>query len=431
MYSGADVNEFPVVGSLALAASALVVMGVRRRGRNLLFYIAALLTFFGAAPVLNILLGSPVYVGTVAERVPQASFGIALAVWAMVAVDTVLPQRVREPGLRSLVYRHPFLPAVLSALALATCLILVVFGQGLLEASTKGERLAHIGPIHYWYLLIQLYAMSLFFTTRSSRTLRRAYFANAVAYVVYCLVTNERDFIFVIFAVFAHRLLLNPQLAPLRNLRQQAVARVRQLGPLTLAVVALGALGLATFLFASRSAAVVDRALVLNQGSLLFIDTYVMDKVPDERPYEWGATYLRSVTPTRQSLADDFAREYAPAGDSGYGYSITAEAYLNFGMMGIPIVVFLVSFGHRILINRLKSSDWTMYFSVVYFTAWMYGLRGDSVQFIRTLVYGAAFFFILCRALAVRRTLNAPRVQFEIPSQRSSNGSQQQLATSG
>ena len=170
---------------------------------------------------------------------------------------------------------------------------------------------------------------------------------------------------------------------------------------------------------------------MLNQGSLLFIDTYVMDKVPDERPYEWGATYLRSVTPTRQSLADDFAREYAPAGDSGYGYSITAEAYLNFGMMGIPIVVFLVSFGHRILINRLKSSDWTMYFSVVYFTAWMYGLRGDSVQFIRTLVYGAAFFFILCRALAVRRTLNAPRVQFEIPSQRSSNGSQQQLATSG
>jgi hypothetical protein len=44
------------------------------------------------------------------------------------------------------------------------------------------------------------------------------------------------------------------------------------------------------------------------------------------------------------------------------------------------------------VVNRADVNDWWAYFSVFSTVAWMYALRGDSNQLVKTLFYGSLFF---------------------------------------
>jgi oligosaccharide repeat unit polymerase len=101
-------------------------------------------------------------------------------------------------------------------------------------------------------------------------------------------------------------------------------------------------------------------------GGSMMTTAYTMDLVPSSRPFQMGADYgyaLLTLIPNFSSkihptierglagtwLTWAVAPEFASRG-GGYGYSFIAEAYLNFGWVGGPIMLGLLGFCYTSLV---------------------------------------------------------------------------------
>jgi hypothetical protein len=371
-------------GLAALAVAVLLLVGGRR---DMLAYLAAYFFLFGFGPVLSHLLGAKIYFGTNTLLIGRAALGLLLAFAGVLAAGLLLPQRrdfadpLADPPRR----RLPLVPAVLAVLTLYALAVLAWGGPAFL-AGNKLDRIAVAGPGHYDYLLLQLCACALYFVAHETSTGRFCYRLNLAVYIAYCLATGERDFVFVLFALVLHRELVR---GPRRLPRPLLAGAALMAG--------------ATALFALRGggpATAPDATQLLNQGSVLFVDTWVMTHVPAVEPYQHGASYLHALlnlvpgqpqVPLSQWLVD----RYAPGSASGYGFSLTGEAYLNFGLAGIPVLFALLTAAHRWLANRIDRAPFYAYCSLLFTVAWMYGFRGDSQSLLKTCVYGAAFYGVI------------------------------------
>ncbi|GAA3448803.1 O-antigen polysaccharide polymerase Wzy family protein [Dactylosporangium matsuzakiense] len=378
-------------GLAALAVPLLLVVGGRR---DMLAYLAAYFLLFGFGPVVSYQLGGTIYFGTNTLLIGRAALGLLLAFTGVVAVGVLLRQRrdIRDPrqGLDRQ-RRMPLVPAVLALLTLYALAVLAWGGPAFL-AGTKLDRIAVAGPFHYDYLLLEMCACALYFIAQETSTGRFAYRVNLGVYIAYCLATGERDFIFVLFALVLHRELVRTE----RRIPGSVLWG---------AGLAVGA----TALFALRGGGAPgdsDASQILNQGSVLFVDTWVMGHVPSTEPYQHGASYLRALvnlipgqhqTPLAQWLVD----RYAPGSSSGYGFSLTGEAYANFGLYGVPALFALLTAAHRWLVNRIDRAPVYAYASILFTVAWMYGFRGESQSLLKTVVYGAVFFGVI-RAVSAR-----------------------------
>jgi hypothetical protein len=379
-------------GLAALAVPVLLVAGGRR---DMLAYLAAYFLLFGFGPVVSYLLGGTIYFGTNTLLIGRAALGLLLAFAAVTGVGLLLRQRrdiqdprrgeqQRRPGPMG-VRRLPLVPAVLALLTLYALAVLAWGGPAFLSG-TKLDRIAVAGPFHYDYLLLEMCACALYFVAHETSTGRFAYRINLGAYIAYCLATGERDFVFVLFALVLHRELLRGERRLPRSVLWGA-----------------GLLLGATALFTLRGNATPggsDATQILNQGSVLFVDTWVMGHVPSAEPYLHGASYLHALlnlvpgqaqTPLSQWLVD----RYAPGSSSGYGFSLTGEAYANFGLAGIPVLFALLTAVHRWLANRIDRAPVYAYASILFTVAWMYGFRGESQSLLKTCVYGAVFFGVI------------------------------------
>lgn len=361
---------------------ALLVLGSRR---NILFYVAAYFFVFAFGPVLNKLTGGPVYFGTVTGRIGQAATGFALAMVGMLVAHLLVRQRSEFDGsrVREDPRRYPLVPLVLAALCGYIAFVLATSGL-LAFSGSKLDRVAAAGDRHYDFLLVELFACSLYAVAVREKWGRRLYYANLGCYIVYCLATAERDFIFVLLSVILHAQLYR---------RTSSLTKNVLLGALLLY--------LGSYLFALRAGEQVDLPSILNQGSLLFVDTFVMEVVPHVRGFEYGGTYLAALTgallflPGGGSLMQWLVASYAPGSDSGYGFSLSAEAYLNFGTWGIPVLFFALTLVHRLLVNRSDRSPFWSSLSVLYLSAWMYALRGETATLVKTCVDGFVFFGVI------------------------------------
>ncbi|WP_433055268.1 O-antigen polysaccharide polymerase Wzy [Dactylosporangium sp. CS-033363] len=380
-------------GLAALAVPALLIAGGRR---DMLAYLAAYFLLFGFGPVASYLLGGSIYFGTNTLLIGRAAVGLLLAFAGVATVGLLLRQRrdIADPIQKLEAGRRmPLVPAVLVLLTLYGLAVLAWGGPAFL-AGTKLDRIAVAGPFHYDYLLLQMCASALYFIAQESSTGRFAYRVNLGVYIAYCLATGERDFVFVLFALVLHRELVRTE---------RRIPRSVLWG----AALLLGATGL----FALRGNATPgdsDATAILNQGSVLFVDTWVMGHVPSTEPYQHGLSYLhallnlvpgQSQVPLAQWLVD----RYAPGSSSGYGFSLTGEAYLNFGLVGIPVLFALLTAVHRWLVNRIDRAPVYAYASILFTVAWMYGFRGESQSLLKTCVYGALFFGVI-RMVSARGT---------------------------
>jgi oligosaccharide repeat unit polymerase len=379
---------------------SLVVLGwlfTRGRTRNVLLCVAAVFVFLAFGPLVNLVLGESVYLGIVSANLGSAAVGFLLAILGLALADLVLAQRQSfTPPVATRTYE--LFPLVMVGLAGYALAKISTVGPSMLGLD-KLERIELAGPWHYPYLLVETFAVALYFVAQSTRFYRTLYWVNAGAYVAYCLVTTERDFLFVGLAVLIHMQLFDP------------VIRSRRL-------ILLGAVGvtLAALLAALREGLTFGLTQALNQGSIPFVDTFIRYLVPDYLPYRWGETYLDGVlgvlpdalfaTPT-QALDAWLVELYAPGSPGGYGFSLTAEAYLNFGPLGVPVVFFALGLALRWVLNRAGRSDWSTYLSVVMLTAAFGALRGETAQFVRVVLYGALFFAAL-HVLSSRRELRDP-----------------------
>jgi hypothetical protein len=385
-------------GLAALAVPVLLFAGGRR---DMLAYLAAYFLVFGFGPVASYLLGGTIYFGTNTLLIGRAALGLLLAFAGVLAAGLLLRQR-RDFGdpVQSAEHgrRMPLVPAVLVVLTLYGLAVLAWGGPAFL-AGTKLDRIAVAGPGHYDYLLLQMCACALYFTAQETSTGRFAYRVNLGVYIAYCLATGERDFVFVLFALVLHRELVRGRRRLPRSVLWGA-----------------GLLLGATALFALRGGGAPggdsDASQILNQGSVLFVDTWVMGHVPSTEPYQHGASYLRALvnlvpghaqTPLAQWLVD----RYAPGSSSGYGFSLTGEAYANFGLIGVPVLFALLTVVHRWLANRIDRAPVYAYASILFTIAWMYGFRGESQSLLKTCVYGALFFGVI-RMVSARVAQDAP-----------------------
>jgi hypothetical protein len=144
------------------------------------------------------------------------------------------------------------------------------------------------------------------------------------------------------------------------------------------------------------------------------VDTNVLAIVPEQMPFYEGRTYLNGVANllpsrlyhTQLNLSEWLVDWIAPGSPGGYGFSLSAEAYMNFGRPGVLGFFMLTAFIQIWLVNRFRMSDFYAFFSVFYTGIWMYSLRNDSFTMIKSCTYAIAFY-------GLAQALSNPAWRFE------------------
>lgn len=375
--------------ALVCVVLALVLV-VRQRGRGVLSLFAVIFVIQALGPVLEHLRGNEIYVGIVVDHIGTATRGFALAVGGLLLADLVVRQRLSVASVVDV--RRPdrwavpvgALLVVLTTYALLTMLRL---GPGALGAD-KASRIEAAGGLHYAFLTLAMAAAATWPLIRPVRSMRPLYGAFLVSYVGYCVLTQERDFVFTLMAlVFLGRLA-----RPVSQLPRLLAAGL-------VAVFAVNRLS------AGRSAVTDDEKNALFEGSLLFVDTRVLEYVPGSTPHAHGSTYLSAFTSavTRGQVGGDVSPtqwlvdNYVPGSTAGYGFSVSGEALLNFGMIGVLPVFFVLGIAVNLVVNRLDRSS--MHAHLGYFLTIFvpYMFRSDS----RGLLSGVFLCLVLHGALAL------------------------------
>lgn len=380
------------ISALIIAAFLLVAgFAIYSRGQHPIVLLAAFYGYFAFGPVINHLLGNEIYFGTITEYISTASVMYFLAIAAMVGTAVVL--RCRNDVSSDSVISNSGKLYVLEII----CVVLVIFqglaviyvivrlGGGVISAG-KLQKIAILGStIHYYFLALQGYVAAMYFAAQRNEFARKWYRNAVIGFILYCLVMSERDFIFLIGGIVMMRIYC-----------RDVQVRVRQiLGGAALIV-------LATYLSQLRAGGGGGLALedVLNQGNLLFVDTYILSVVPRYFDHMGGITYwnsLLSLPPGQFNegglrLLQWFKDLYAPGADVGYGFSLEAEAYLNFGLWGVPLFFSVLTAGLCMVWNRIDRGPLWSYLSVLLIAQSMYSIRNDSLQLVKSTAYGILFF---------------------------------------
>ena len=147
-------------------------------------------------------------------------------------------------------------------------------------------------------------------------------------------------------------------------------------------------------------------ASLSEMGGTLSTLAYTMDLVPNDREYEYGKTYAfaaltilpnifgtsRHPSVERGTASDWLVRtvSYNTASQGGgLGFSFLAEAYLNFGWAGPPLVMLLLGFGLAAVecfAARSASPAATSLTGVVLFFGLIYA-RAESTDIVRSIVW--------------------------------------------
>jgi oligosaccharide repeat unit polymerase len=147
-------------------------------------------------------------------------------------------------------------------------------------------------------------------------------------------------------------------------------------------------------------------ASLSEMGGTMETLAYTMDLLPNDRDYEYGKTYAfaaltilpnifgtaRHPSVERGTASDWLVRtvSYNTASQGGgLGYSLLAEAYLNFGWAGPPLVMILLGFGFaaaECFAARSASPGGTSLMGVILFFGLIYA-RAESTDIVRSIVW--------------------------------------------
>jgi oligosaccharide repeat unit polymerase len=147
-------------------------------------------------------------------------------------------------------------------------------------------------------------------------------------------------------------------------------------------------------------------ASLTEMGGTMSTLAYTMDLVPNDREYEYGKTYAfaaltilpnifgtaRHPSVERGTASDWLVRtvSYNTASQGGgLGFSFLAEAYLNFGWAGPPLVMILLGFGFAAVecfAARNASPAATSLMGVILFFGLIYA-RAESTDIVRSIVW--------------------------------------------
>lgn len=383
-------SEATSIGSaLAVAVLAFVVC-LRRRGlADPLVAIMAFYLFFAFGPVLNYMVGAPIYFGTKIDYVPEAAWIFALGMLGLAAPAWFIALR-REAFQGSARRGSPLAPIlrpahlVMGLVSVALVLRALASGVG-----DKVNIIAAVGPsLHYPYLLVELYLTAFYFHTGSGAPDRLAWRFNIAAYLVYCVLTGERDFIFTMVGVMIVHALLRPVGA--------------RAWPLVVGGGVLAVLGTAMFFLRDANQEFASPwVALLNQGSLLFVNTFTLFLLDGQVEHFWGETYLLALgnlipgVGVSFNLPDWLRDHYAYASSSGYGFGLDAEGFLNFGWIGVFATFLAIGLLQRRTFNMRRARDFVVYYAVFFSGFTMYCLRNDSIALFKGHLYAVVAYWAL------------------------------------
>ncbi len=142
---------------------------------------------------------------------------------------------------------------------------------------------------------------------------------------------------------------------------------------------------------------------ILNQGSLLFINTFCLKLLNEGTNFFMGFTYWNSflnllpswIYKTNFNTLDWFKNKYAAASTSGYGFALDAEGFINFSYPGVIVTFILLLLIQRKIAKNISKRPFYLYYSV-FFTAFaMYSLRNDSLAFMKGSLYAILFYIMI------------------------------------
>ncbi len=348
-----------------------------------LTYLILFYFFFTFGPVINYLIGIPIYFGTPVEYIPQATNNFTLAIATMCFLGIAIShntQKLKYNIQTSLSFSNFFF-VLFPIYSILQSLYVLIFSF----SGSKIDKIALLTPrLHYNYLLIEVYLVSLYFLIKN----KKLYWLNLASYVFYCLVTGERDFIFPLVAIGIHILIFTE------------VSRKRKFLIFTSGI-SFFALG--TLIFFLRDSSQVSNSVlgsILNQGSLLFINSFTIKLMNESYEFFNGFTYLNSIQNLLPSFIYKtdfnnlawFKENYAPKSTSGYGFGLDAEGYMNFGYFGIVLTFSVITLLQRLIMRNFYNKDFFKYFSVFFTAFTMYSFRNDSLAFIKGNLYAIIFF---------------------------------------
>ncbi len=406
---------YELIPILALSITILTIMYFRYGFRDPLFLIVFFYFYFTFGPVFNILLGNEVYFGIVKNKIHQSTFIFLISMFTVLVVSFVVKPKlyIASKVIKNIVTFYPTLRIGLFLLILYTSYHLLIHAPYIMSMS-KNARIEHVGPkLHYNYLLIQLYiTSSIFLLKKKDRNGKKLFTANFVLYVIYCLLYFERDFIFPLISIIIHS-----------NLGKSETRSLNRGIFIILSLFLLTSVSTFIFVLRMKTYSPLLFSTLLNQGSLLFINTQIMSWIDSGQPFMYGYTYLNTVLNllpswiyhTDFNVLNWFKDTYAPGGESGYGFALDAEAYLNFGYLGIVFVFFIIALVQRLTFNMIGRHSFFLYFSVFYTAFLMYCLRGDSLAYLKGNLYAILFFFLNHLLSKVFRLGREPRSLFRIP----------------
>lgn len=382
-----------LVAALMFSSLCIVVLNFAKfKLKHPVAYISAFYFFFGFGPVLNYLFEFPIYFGIVKENIPLACFIMFLGILSFSVPHLIMKKISIEENIES-PEKHEwdglkvaYLFSILYSVIKIALMVPLKLG-----GATKIDMINSALPqIHYIFLLVQLYLCAFYFSAQKNGLLRKLYWANILSYVLYCVVIGERDFIFVLFS-----------LGVMKVMTQKKKISFIKLG---LGLFAL--ISFATALFYLRDETQDSENIlsaILGQGSILFINTYVIKIMSSGHQLFYGETFYNSLinllpsfiyTSDYNNLAW-FKNIYAPKSDSGYGFALDAEGYINFGLVGVIFVYSSIAIYWRLLMNRINTTEFYRYLTFFSIGFTMYSIRNDSLAFLKGILYSIIIYFAI------------------------------------
>jgi hypothetical protein len=380
-------NELTTSIYLGIAVILIVAKLFFHGLRDLILPICLFYFYFSYGSVISYLMGQKIYFGTQQEFIPEASLIFLIGLSTMILFSFLIPppRDISKPPMSFRYLAIKPLYAITSLYATATFLQ-VIFSGGL---HSKIDKISLVNPsLHYPYLMIEVYLLSFFFLLGPGY--KKWFYINLVTYLNYNLVIGERDFIFPLASILLHQILLTQK-------GRSGYLKLIGLGALLMTI------GTAIFYFRDSSQSSEGTLHgILNQGSLLFINTFCLKLLHEGTNFFMGFTYWNSflnllpnwIYKTNFNTLDWFKDKYAAASTSGYGFALDAEGFINFSYPGVIVTFILLLLIQRKIAKNISKRPFYLYYSV-FFTAFsMYSLRNDSLAFMKGSLY-AIFFYIM------------------------------------
>ena len=358
---------------------------------NLKLLSAFSLAYFYSAvlPVAVYIAGGQIYSGIDPRYIPDALFLSLMCVGGLLVAGVLAKFGTLPVAPSAWESEMPGkIPTLIAVTVFSSILLATVFNIDVFFLPKSSESNVLFG-LHYKILLLAsifcCVLVSLYWKTGGIA----AY--GIIVLTLYCLVFKERDFF----------------LAGL--LGALVLYSKKKIGKKSVVIITIFALSAFSYLSVGRSTVFesFDILTFANQGSNLFVNTFIMryfENVNAE-DYYFGHTYYSSFidaitfgyVPFRPTLANWLAEEYAGLWTTGgYGFSLEAEAFMNFGYYGafglfLAIGVFLFK-AERLAMRGHRSGRLMLGWSVMFL---MYGIRGESLNvfksFMLVAIVAAAF----------------------------------------